>query len=76
MLQDHLREALRAFEAGKRRFEIARTRLDLAALAHARGEADARRPTSPRPHRQFRTLAVPRWVERVEEHIRAWGAAG
>jgi DNA-binding NtrC family response regulator/tetratricopeptide (TPR) repeat protein len=74
--EEHLAEALRTFAAGESAYELARTRFDLAALAHARGQADARAAHLEEAHRQFRTLAVPRWVERVEEHIRAWGAAG
>ncbi len=37
---DHLREALRAFEAVGAEFEIARSWLDLGELAHARGDAE------------------------------------
>ena len=72
---DHLREALGAFEAVEAEFEIARTRLDLAVLAHARGDASATAAHLAEAARRFRALGVPRWVERVEEHIRAWGVA-
>ena len=70
------REALRAFEAVEAEFEIARTRLDLAELAHARGDASATAAHLAEAARRFRALGVPRWVERVEERVRAWGAAG
>jgi DNA-binding NtrC family response regulator/tetratricopeptide (TPR) repeat protein len=73
--QDHLREALGAFEKVESGFEVARTHLDLAALAHARGDARATATHLAEAVRHFRTLGVPRWVERVEERIRAWGAA-
>ena len=57
-------------------FEIARTWFDLAALAHARGDASATAAHLAEAARRFRALGVPRWVERVEEHVRAWGVAG
>ena len=73
---DHLREARGAFEAVEAEFEIARTWFDLAALAHARGDASATAAHLAEATRRFRALGVPRWVERVEEHVRAWGVAG
>ncbi len=73
---DHLREARGAFEAVEAEFEIARTWFDLAALAHARGDASATAAHLAEAARRFRALGVPRWVERVEEHVRAWGVAG
>ena len=73
--QEHLREALRAFEDAEAAFEIARTHLDLAMLAHARGEFDARRTHLAEAHRRLRALDVPRWVERAEERAREWGVA-
>ena len=73
--QEHLREALRAFEDAEAAFEIARTHLDLAMLAHARGESDARRSHLAEAHRRLRALDVPRWVERAEERAREWGVA-
>ena len=57
-------------------FEIARTWLDLAMLAHTRGDAHATAAHLTEAAGRFRALGVPRWVERVEEHLRAWGAGG
>ncbi len=71
--QEHLREALRAFEEAEAEFEIARTHLDLAALAHARGQSDARRTHLAEARRRLRALDVPRWIERAEERAREWG---
>jgi tetratricopeptide (TPR) repeat protein len=71
--QDHLQEALHAFEAVEAGFEIARTRFDLAGLAHARGQVDVRGVHLTEAHRQFRALDLPRWVERAEERARDWG---
>jgi DNA-binding NtrC family response regulator/tetratricopeptide (TPR) repeat protein len=73
--QDHLREALRAFEGVESGFEIGRTHLDLAALARARGDVSATSTHLVEAARHFRALGVPRWVERVEKHIRDWGPA-
>ena len=71
---DHFREALRAFEVVEAEFEIARTRFDLGMLQHARGDAAATADLAAAA-RQFRALGIPRWVERVEQHLRVWGAA-
>jgi tetratricopeptide (TPR) repeat protein len=73
--EDHLQEALRAFEAVEAAFEVARTRFDLAALAHARGQPGVRAAHLAEAGRHFRTLGVPHWVERVEQHARTWGTA-
>ena len=64
-----------AFEAVEAGCEIARTRFDLAVLAHARGDAGATTAHLAEAARHFRALGIPRWVERVEEHVRAWGSA-
>ena len=55
-------------------FEVARTHLDLAALAGARGDARGATAHLAEAARQFRALSVPRWVERAEERLRAAGA--
>jgi tetratricopeptide (TPR) repeat protein len=70
--QEHHLEALHAFESIEAAFEIARTRFDLAALAHARGQADTRADQLAEAHRQFRALDLPRWVERAEACARDW----
>jgi transcriptional regulator with AAA-type ATPase domain/tetratricopeptide (TPR) repeat protein len=72
---EHLREALRAFEAVEAAFEVARTHCDLAAFARAQGRSG---PTSlhlVEACRLFRALGLPRWVERAESHGRDWGIA-
>ncbi|HEY7141624.1 MAG TPA: sigma 54-interacting transcriptional regulator [Methylomirabilota bacterium] len=69
---DHLQEALHAFERAEAGFEVARSRFDLAVLARARGDAGATAAHLVEAARGFRALGVPRWVERVEEHLRAW----
>lgn len=71
---DHLREALRAFERVEAAFEIARTRLDLAGLAHAWGDAGGTATHLAEAERGFRAVGVLRWVERAEKRARAWRA--
>jgi DNA-binding NtrC family response regulator/tetratricopeptide (TPR) repeat protein len=71
---DHLHEALRAFEAAEAAFEIARTRIDLAALAHTRGDAAATAGHLADAIRRFHALGLQRWVARVEEDARTWSA--
>jgi len=71
---DHFRGALQAFETVESEFEIARTHLDLAALARARDDARSTATHLAEAARHFRTLGVTRWVERVEERIRDWSA--
>jgi tetratricopeptide (TPR) repeat protein len=73
--EDHHGEALRAFDAVEAGFEIARTRFDLAALAHARSRSDASETYLVEAHRHFRALGLPRWLERAEERARDWGIA-
>ncbi len=62
----HLHEALAAFEAMHARFETGRTRLDLADLARAARDADGVSAHAGAALDVFRTLAVPRWLERAE----------
>jgi DNA-binding NtrC family response regulator/tetratricopeptide (TPR) repeat protein len=72
---DHFRDALHAFETVESEFEVARTHLDLAMLARARDDTGAVATHLTEAARHFRALGVARWVERVEERIRTWGAA-
>jgi tetratricopeptide (TPR) repeat protein len=72
---DHLQEALRAFEGAEASFEIARTRLDLASLAHVRGDPRSLETHLAEAERGFHALGVSRWVERVQERARAWRTA-
>ena len=70
---DHLAEALRAFETVEAAYEIARTRLDQAALAQARGDRAAAAGHLAEARRRFQALDVPRWLEQVEARARDWG---
>jgi tetratricopeptide (TPR) repeat protein len=71
--EDHLGEALRAFEAVEAAFEIARTHLDLAALGQVRGRLETATTHLGEAHRKFRALGLTRWAEHVEERARDWG---
>lgn len=62
----HLGEALRTFVAVEARYEVARTHLDLAALAHARGDPVAATRHLDEARQLFATLGVPRYIERTE----------
>jgi DNA-binding NtrC family response regulator/tetratricopeptide (TPR) repeat protein len=73
--EDHLREALRAFEVVEAAFEVARTRFDLAALAHVRGNPEGTGAYLGEARRRFGTLGLPRWVEQVDERARDWGVS-
>lgn len=62
---EHLREAIEDFTALEVPFEVARTRLDLALLAHDRGEAREAAEQIAEAHRAFVELRVPAYVERA-----------
>jgi hypothetical protein len=61
-----LTEALEGFAAIDSRFEAARTRLDLAELEHARGDAAAATAQLAEARASFVALRVPHYVERAE----------
>jgi tetratricopeptide (TPR) repeat protein len=68
-----LARALAGFEAVEAAFEAARTRLDLADVAHARGEAEAAAGHLAAARRAFIRLEVPRYVERAAAFARRLG---
>jgi tetratricopeptide (TPR) repeat protein len=61
----HLHDALRTFTAMQARLEVARTHLDLAALAHAIGSQGTTAAHLHQAYELFTTLRVPRYVERT-----------
>ena len=73
--EDHFQEALRAFAAIEARFELARTRLDLAALAWARGRRESAATHLAEARRELAALGLTRWVEQSEARARTWGLA-
>ncbi|HWM90071.1 MAG TPA: adenylate/guanylate cyclase domain-containing protein [Thermoanaerobaculia bacterium] len=68
--EDHLREALEGFRSLGVPFEVARTHLDLALLAHAREDAAETAAELSEAHRAFLDLGVPRYAERAERIAR------
>lgn len=63
----HLKEALLTFGSIEARYDVARTHLDLAALAHAQGNREAVKAHLGQAYRLFETLRVPNYVERTEQ---------
>ena len=71
----HLQEALRTLGAIGSRFELARTHLDLASLAHARGDREAAASQLNEAQALFRALRVPKYVKRAAEVAREFGVS-
>jgi hypothetical protein len=69
----HLQEALHTFTSHGFRPEAARTHLDLAAIAHAQGDAAATATHLRQAHMLFTTLQAPAYVERTEQLARDYG---
>lgn len=65
--QSHLEAALATFVAVEARFEAGRTHLDLAALAHARGDAEAARTHLADARAAFVALRLPTHVDRAQQ---------
>src|SRR5262249_29220482 len=70
-----LREALATFCGYDGRFDVARTRLDLAALAHAQGDRETAIGHLREARMLFGVLRVPTYVERAEAIARTYGAS-
>jgi class 3 adenylate cyclase/tetratricopeptide (TPR) repeat protein len=68
-----LQEALDTFSAIHSQFELARTHLDLASLAHDQGNQDTTITHLSTAHAWFKNLQVPKWVERSEQLAREYG---
>ena len=64
--EDWLTRALQTFLSLQVPFEAARTRLDLALLAHARGDFEEAASELGTAHRLFGEMHVPKYVERAE----------
>ncbi len=73
--ETHLIEALQTFASTGARFELGRTHLDLAALAHAEGNREARATHLKEAHDLFTALRVPKYVERAEQLSRQFGGS-
>lgn len=71
----YLDQAGATFESLHARYDVARTRLDLAALAHACGAPDEAAAQLAEARRGLVALNVPRYVERAERLARELGVA-
>jgi tetratricopeptide (TPR) repeat protein len=71
----YLQAALDTFAAMPARYELARTRLDLAALAHAQGHSEAIATHLAEAHTLFTALRIPQYIERTAQLASALGVA-
>jgi hypothetical protein len=71
--ETYLQEALTTFKNIQARYELARTRLDLASLAHTQGNPDTATMHLSTAYAWFQKLQVPQWVERTEQLARKYG---
>jgi class 3 adenylate cyclase/tetratricopeptide (TPR) repeat protein len=68
--EESLREAIEGFRAHRVPFEVARTRLELALLAHAKGDVSETAAQLREAHHNFQELGAKRYVERAEQMAR------
>jgi tetratricopeptide (TPR) repeat protein len=71
----HFQEALETFSTIQSCFELARTYLDLAALAYAQNNHDVATTHLNQAYAWFKKLQVPKWVEKTEQLARKYGVA-
>jgi len=69
----HLQDALATFDAMEAQYDLARTHLDLASLAHSQGNQDTATMHLSTAHAWFKKLQIPKWVERTEQLAREYG---
>ena len=55
------------------RYELARTHLDLASLAHTQDDQDAATTHLSTAYAWFKKLQVPQWIEQTEQLAREYG---
>ena len=65
--------ALQTFTSTQGRFEVGRTHLDLATLAHAQGDVSATAMHLYEAHGLFTALQVPKYSERTAQLAREYG---
>jgi hypothetical protein len=69
----NLQESLATFSSIQSRYDLARTHLDLASLAHTQNDQDAVTTHLSTASAWFKALQVPKWVERTEHLAREYG---
>jgi class 3 adenylate cyclase/tetratricopeptide (TPR) repeat protein len=72
--EGYLRESLQTFVSIQAKFELARTHLALAALAHAQGNQTTTPDHLSKAYAWFIKLQVPKWAERTAQLSREYGA--
>ena len=73
LLDQFFQEALETFSSIHSRFELARTHLDLASLAHIQDNRDTAATHLSTAYAWFKKLQVPKWVERTEQLAQEYG---
>jgi class 3 adenylate cyclase/tetratricopeptide (TPR) repeat protein len=71
--ESYLQEALNTFSVIQARYELARTHLDLASLAHTQNNQDTATEHLSTAYAWFKKLQVPKWVEKTEQFAREYG---
>jgi DNA-binding SARP family transcriptional activator len=70
---EHLTRALAAFDSTDSRLQVERTRVTLAAILHARGDAEGAAEQLRYARQAFSALKLPRWEERVDATAKELG---
>jgi hypothetical protein len=68
-----LHDALATYASIQARFELARTHLDLASVAHTQGKQATATTHLSTASAWFKTLQVPKWMERTEHLAQEYG---
>jgi class 3 adenylate cyclase/tetratricopeptide (TPR) repeat protein len=68
----HLQDAIASFAAMEARYDLARTHLDLASLAHDQGDQDTATTHLSTAYAWFKKLQVPKWVEQTAHLAREY----
>ena len=73
MAAEHLGKALQRFASMSARYELARTHLDLASLAHRHNNQDAAATHLSAAYAWFQKLQTPKWAEKTAQLAQAYG---
>ena len=68
-------EAQQTYATIQSRYWVGRTHVDLATLAHLRGNQEAAMTHCHEAHALFTALQVPKYVERIEQFACSWGVS-
>lgn len=70
--ETYLQEALDTFSSIQARYELARTHLDIASLAHTQNNHDIATTHLNQAYAWFKKLQVPKWIEETEQLAREY----